>query len=158
MRQWLTTPACLGADDWKRPETTEDDARLPLERTFGAGSQSQLWQASSDHGQDDLCLQFCEGSAQAKVNAIAERELPVLGPANVEPVGIEELVRVTIGRAKDGGDVLSSRQCDAANAELLGHLPARELHRAVEAQELSDGSCYQAGIRAKTLKLLGMAQ
>ena len=124
---WLamSTRALLGRDDWKRLKTTEDDTRLPLEGAFGTSGQSQLWQALGDRGQDDLCLQFSKGCAQAKVNAVSEREQPVLGSANVEPVGIGELVRVTIGRAKDSGEVLSSRHGDASNGDLLTRPPAR---------------------------------
>ena len=121
----MPTPLLLSADDWKRLEATEDGARLPLEGAFSTGSQLQLRQASGNRGQDDLGLQFSKGCAQEKVNAESERDLPVLGSANVESVGIGELVWVTIGRAKDSGEVLSSFQCDPSNDDLLVHPPAR---------------------------------
>src|SRR5512146_3288719 len=127
---------------------------------LGCHSSALAAPSARDRRQGNLGLQFRQGRAQAKVDAVAKRELPVLGPANVEAVGIGKLVGVSVGRAKNGGDVLSSRQRDTANGELLAHPPARELHRAVEAQQLSDGGCYQAGMLAlaQALPLLGMAQ
>src|SRR5215469_8130182 len=103
----------LGADDGKRRETAENDAWLPLEITFSIVGQSQLWQAASDCGERDLGLQFRQRCSQTEMNAVPEGDLPVLGAADVEPVGIGELVRIMVGCAEDSDEVLARRPSDA---------------------------------------------
>src|SRR5204862_958780 len=104
-------------------------------------------------------LETRECRTQAEVVASAERDVAVgVLAAKIEPVGVVELGRVAVCRAAQGNEVLTLRDRDVAQLVLAARDALRELHRAVEAQQLLDGVPVQGRVVAQALELVALLQ
>ena len=80
-----------------------------LLRKRGFSSSRLIWEKRSiSILKDDAPFQVCERSAEAVMDPAPERQVRAVAPADIEPVGVVEHVRVPVGRAEKDDDVVAS--------------------------------------------------
>jgi len=72
----------------------------------GIARLTKVRQTFEQPAKADAGFRPCQGGSQAEVYAEPESEMPVWSSSDVEPIWIGELVRVAIGRAQHGADLL----------------------------------------------------
>src|SRR5262249_9961035 len=82
----------------QRLQTSQRQARPILRLIRG---QRPLWQAAQQRVDGDLTLDARQRSAETEVDAPAERDVTIVGAADVEPVGVRKLRGVAVGGAGD---------------------------------------------------------
>ncbi|OLT26406.1 hypothetical protein BJF83_21315 [Nocardiopsis sp. CNR-923] len=81
-----------------------------------------------------------------------------VGPGDVEPVGVGEPGRVTVGRPDQAHHPLPARHRIPEHVRVLLGPPRGHLHGGVEAQDLLDGVLGQAGVGDQPVPLPPVAQ
>ncbi len=115
-------------------------------------------EALRERAERDLRLEAREGRADAVVMPVPERQVAVLAPRDVEPVGIVELFGIAVGGGEQDHRLLSLRDVDVTDRDVLQRHAARELHGRVIAQQLLDGAAGEERVGAQQLELLEVAQ
>src|SRR5262249_16271527 len=115
--------------------------------------------ASGAAGRDaDAGFEACEASAETGVDADAERQVAIVAPADVEPIGVGELGRIAVrGNEPEDAEVALG---DALAAQLAGgrRRAPSELRRALVAHELIEGGGEQRRVVLQVLPLLRVTQ
>ncbi len=97
-------------------QAAEGLARLPDQLV---GRQPHIGQAAHQRAKGDLPFEQGERCADAVVDAVAERDVPILLAPDVEPVGVGKLRWIAVGRAQDRDGVITGADlplADLANA------------------------------------------
>jgi len=92
------------------------------------------------------------------VDAAAEGQLLVGRAAQVQAVGLGELVGIPVGGAQHGHQQLPFEDGPAAQFEVRCRDPGRPLHRRVPTQQLLDGGLDQLRLVAQPRHLVGVSQ
>ena len=87
-----------------------------------------------------------------------EGNVPVILPADIEPVGIREALGVAVGRAHDGNDGLALTDQPITEHHILGGQSRGVLAGALVTQQFLDRRRYERGVGPQFLQLIGMAQ
>src|SRR5882757_11053367 len=101
---WLQVFRSLFQRDGQTLHAAQDQGIVPLRLS---PAKPDLRQALSEPGDGDFGLEPGERRAQAEMNAMAERDVRVLRPADVEALGIVEGLGVAVGRVHEGEDPLA---------------------------------------------------
>src|SRR4051794_41031417 len=125
-------------------------ARLP---GLIAGELERLYPVQ-EIGQGDPGFQAGERGAEAEVDTVAEGDVRIRSPRNIEAAGVGELTRVAISGADDGKHERARRNRASMHLHFTGCGAKNPLDRRAVAEDLLDGRREQVGLRAKADKLV----
>src|SRR5882724_166194 len=137
-----TTRAIAGSSvaselDGQRLQTAQREA-LAIRRRVR--HQLEPRDAAYERVDGDLAFHARERRAEAEVDTPAEGDVTVVGPREVQAVGIGELRRVAVSGADEGHDHLTLADRPAPDPGFRARHPRRALHGPVVPQELLDGA------------------
>ncbi|MDZ7732265.1 MAG: hypothetical protein U5R31_03400 [Acidimicrobiia bacterium] len=99
----------------------------------------EVGEPAGEGAQRHLALDAGERGAEAVVHAERERQVVVVGPPDVERVGVVEARRVAVGGGEERDDLLAGLEAVAAHLDVLQGDAAGHVHRSVVAEDLLDG-------------------
>lgn len=129
--------------------------RRPSDRRSG---QLEMAEAGQQRGERHLAFQPGQRRAEAVVDAAAEGHMAVGVTGDVEAARIGEGRRVTVRRSEHQHDLIAGPDPPTGQVEVLGGNPLGDLDRAVEPEQLVDGTGDQLGRAPQQLKLARSAQ
>ena len=91
------------------------------------------------------------------MRAVPERQMAVVCPGDVEPVGVREPRRVAVGGAEKEKQCVAGFHRAAGEFAVLDREARRHLHRGLEAQDLLGGRGDQRTVEAQPFELVRMA-
>src|SRR5262245_14512007 len=101
---------------------------MPFQRAF---AEREMVEPPEQRGKGEAALQAGEGRARAIVDAIAEREVGVALPPEIEAIGIGESTAVAVGRVQERKHPIAGLKLGAAELERLAHDAGHGGERAV---------------------------
>ena len=123
-------------------------------RVFGAGIQAQPRQAVEHRVQQHPRLQPGQVHAQALVRPVAERQVLLALPEDVEDVREDVPPGVAVGRAERDRHEAAGRNAHAAQLHLLGRRPGHGQRRGLPPQRLLDRLRHQVPVGADRVQLV----
>src|SRR3954452_23472118 len=87
-----------GHDRQLREATQHQAVAVTPVQLVGGYGQAQLGEPLEQRGERQLALHPGEGGTEAEVDAVPEGHVPVVGPLEVEPLGVREVSGVAVGR------------------------------------------------------------
>jgi hypothetical protein len=105
----------------KRAKAAQEDARLS---GWSIVEQLDGGQALRESAEDDLALQPGQPGAQAVVDAPAETDRVIVGPADAETLRVAEAIGVAVGPADDREDEVAWLHDPAADLDRLEDVAA----------------------------------
>ena len=123
-------------------QAAHHDVASPLERL---DVDPQVGKAREKAWNRRAPLRPGEPRAEAEVDAVAERQVRVRLAIEPQLVGLVEHLGIAVGRADAHDDLVAGSNRLPAELEVLVGHAGRELHRALEAQQLLDGRADQPG-------------
>jgi len=135
-------------------EAAEAEVGHPL----GRGGEAHFGEALDEAKDGDLSFEARELAADAEMRAGAEGQMLVVLAADVEHIGILELLGIAIGGAQHAKNRRLLEDADAADFDLFLGDARGVLNRTFEAQKFLDGGANQIGIIAQLLQFFGLAE
>src|SRR5207245_628318 len=117
----------------ERSQPAKDEARLPLRLR---DVEPHVWEPLQQCRERNLDLDARELRAEAKVDAVAERQRPDVLARQVQPVRIGKHRRIAIGRSEYGDNRVALADPLSAELDVLEGAAAAELDRRAVAQQL----------------------
>src|SRR5437868_15302997 len=109
-----------------------------MELVIGYG-KSQLGETPDERRKPEMALHTGQRCAEAEMDAVAEREMPARRTADVECLGVVELVPVTVRSGQRHDHLRARRDGHIAELEWLGRVAKRPVrNRRVITQQLLD--------------------
>ena len=103
-------------------------------------------------------LEACQGGAEAEVDPVAERDVPVVRAVEQQPVWLRESLGITIRCPEQDPHPFSSAQDPASDLHVRLDDADPDLDGAIEAQQLLDGGPEEIRVTMQRAQRVGMPQ